>query len=94
MLHPELVFKTIFHRSANSGKKFLKAILQRPSNPTFPVLARNCNKAIQRHIRICETLYIEIKRLRIKMSGIACEIGGSDCLASAKLLLGDFKRFI
>jgi SAM-dependent methyltransferase len=88
MLHPDLVFKTIFHRSANSGKSLLKTILGRPSNPTFPVLAGDSDKAFQRHIRICETLYNEIKRLKIKMSGAACEIGCGDCLASADLLLG------
>ena len=88
MLHPDLVLKTIFHRTANSGKSLLKTLLGRPSNPTFPVLAGDPDKALQRHLRICETLYNEIKRLEINMKGTACEIGCGDCLASADLLLG------
>jgi hypothetical protein len=74
MLHPDLVFKTIFHRSANSGKSLLKTLHGRRSNPTFPVLAGDPDKAFQRHLRICDTLYNEIKRLKIKMSGTACEL--------------------
>lgn len=88
MLHLDLVLKTIFHRAANSGKSLLKTLLGRPSNPTFPVLAGDPDKALQRHLRICETLYNEIKRLEINMKGTACEIGCGDCLASADLLLG------
>ena len=93
MLHPNLVLKGIFHRFANSSKGLLKTILGCPRNPTFPVLAGDPEKALQRHIRICETLYSEIKRLNIKMSGTACEIGCGDCLASADLLLsGGFNK--
>ena len=95
MLHPDLVLKTIFHRSANSGKLLLKTLLGRPSNPTFPVLAGDPDKAFQMHLRLWETLYNEIKRLKIKMSRSACEIGCGDCLASAELLLsGGFEKFI
>jgi SAM-dependent methyltransferase len=93
MLHPKLVFKTIIHRSASSGKTLLKALLGRPGNPTFPVLAGDADNAFQRHLRICETLYNEIKRLKIKMGGTACEIGCGDCLASADLMLsGGFDK--
>ena len=87
MLHPDLVLKTIFHRTTNSGKSLLKKFLGRRSNPIFPVLAGDTDKAFQRCLRICDTLYSKTKRLEINMSGNACEIGCGDRLASADLLL-------
>ena len=87
MLHKNHAFKATFHRFSNSSKVLFKTILGCPSNPTFPVLAGDPEKALQGHMRIWESLYNEIKRLNIKMSGTACEIGCGDCLARADLLL-------